>query len=81
MELEDTQVQHVCQMDGCICFKETGICGPSMSIHQLTFSDTRSISLRNFSFHHSPQLRMYRRREHLLSINKIRARFLLCATF
>lgn len=26
VDLEDPQVKHMCQMDGFICFKETGIC-------------------------------------------------------
>lgn len=81
MDLESTQVKHMCQMDGFICFEGTGIYDPVLSIHQLTFSDTCYISLRSFSFNHSTQFKMYRHAEYLLSINKICVHFLLCAMF
>lgn len=36
MDLEDTRVRRMCQVDGFICFKETGIYDLFLSIHQLT---------------------------------------------
>lgn len=45
MDLEDTQVKHMCQVDGFICFKETGIYDPLLSVHQLTLCHFQTLAI------------------------------------
>lgn len=48
--LEDTQVTHMRQVDGFICFKETGIYDPLLSIHQLTLCHFQTLAI----YHQGP---------------------------
>lgn len=78
MCLEEMQVK---QVKGFICFQETGICDPLLSIHQSTRSYTCYVSRRNFPFNQSTELKVLRHDERLLSISTIYIHFLLCAVF
>lgn len=45
MDLEEARVKRMCQVDGFICFKETGIYDPLLSIHQLTLCHFQTLAI------------------------------------